>query len=430
MGDTGPFAVNEKVLVPHTDKFYEAKVLKAQQREDGLWYYLLHYTGWNKKWDEWVEETGLRRAPTASAAAGIAAPPAAPPPCVSSAAPGPTAPAPAAAAAAAAAAGVAGAASKKQYQKSGSASAIPQKRKAGEAAAAAAAVPSAPDAPHQKFDIQLPAMLLQQLLQQYDAIHDDNKLVPLPRKPNVTQVRCPVAAAPMSASVAAGSAGALGPGQLAAAQAAPVVAAAAPVTAAATGTLPAGSSSSSRPSTCRQILVLLLLLLLPLLSTAAAAAAAAVFTAMSPQVYFDKALYQCLLFKAERQQADQVLAAGAAPSGVYGAEHLLRLFVKLPELLPHTGVPEEQLQLLVARLDDVMAFMQTRTNLFEPVASYVAAAGFAASAAAAAAAGSAAAAAAAGKVAAAATVNGSGGAADTDAAAAAAAVGNVAGGKQ
>jgi mortality factor 4-like protein 1 len=45
MGDTGPFALNEKVLVPHTDKFYEAKVLKAQKREDGLWYYLLHYTG-------------------------------------------------------------------------------------------------------------------------------------------------------------------------------------------------------------------------------------------------------------------------------------------------------------------------------------------------------------------------------------------------
>lgn len=45
MGDSGPFSVGEKVLVPHTDKFYEAKVQKAQKREDGLWYYFLHYLG-------------------------------------------------------------------------------------------------------------------------------------------------------------------------------------------------------------------------------------------------------------------------------------------------------------------------------------------------------------------------------------------------
>lgn len=49
MGDTGPYTIGEKVLVPHTDKFYEAKILKAQKREDGLWYYLLHYTGTCRK---------------------------------------------------------------------------------------------------------------------------------------------------------------------------------------------------------------------------------------------------------------------------------------------------------------------------------------------------------------------------------------------
>jgi hypothetical protein len=45
MGDTGPFSVGEKVLVPHTDKYYEAKCLKARRGDDGLWYYFLHYTG-------------------------------------------------------------------------------------------------------------------------------------------------------------------------------------------------------------------------------------------------------------------------------------------------------------------------------------------------------------------------------------------------
>jgi hypothetical protein len=45
MEDTGPFAIGEKVLVPHTDKYYEAKVLKTEYRDDKMWYYFLHYTG-------------------------------------------------------------------------------------------------------------------------------------------------------------------------------------------------------------------------------------------------------------------------------------------------------------------------------------------------------------------------------------------------
>ena len=45
-GDTPPiFAMGEKVLVPHTDKHYEAKILKTEFRSDGVWYYFLHYTG-------------------------------------------------------------------------------------------------------------------------------------------------------------------------------------------------------------------------------------------------------------------------------------------------------------------------------------------------------------------------------------------------
>jgi hypothetical protein len=39
------YLINRQVLVPHTDKFYEAKVQKAQRRDDGLWYYFLHYSG-------------------------------------------------------------------------------------------------------------------------------------------------------------------------------------------------------------------------------------------------------------------------------------------------------------------------------------------------------------------------------------------------
>lgn len=110
----------------------------------------------------------------------------------------------------------------------------------------------------------------------------------------------------------------------------------------------------------------------------------------------------------------QALSAGQAPSAVYGAEHLLRLFVKLPELLPHTGelaicaaivpllrgmtkhvgvlvrkllfvcrhhrhsaadVPEDQLQLLLRRVEDVLTFLQINAaKLFLPVPEYVSAA--------------------------------------------------------
>eukprot|EP00201_Polytomella_parva_P021817 CAMPEP_0175042500 /NCGR_PEP_ID=MMETSP0052_2-20121109/2605_1 /TAXON_ID=51329 ORGANISM="Polytomella parva, Strain SAG 63-3" /NCGR_SAMPLE_ID=MMETSP0052_2 /ASSEMBLY_ACC=CAM_ASM_000194 /LENGTH=255 /DNA_ID=CAMNT_0016305333 /DNA_START=172 /DNA_END=936 /DNA_ORIENTATION=+ len=59
-GNQGIFSVGDRVLVPHTDKSYEAKILKIERRSDGRWYYFLHYNGWNKKYDEWVESSITR----------------------------------------------------------------------------------------------------------------------------------------------------------------------------------------------------------------------------------------------------------------------------------------------------------------------------------------------------------------------------------
>lgn len=39
-----------------------------------------------------------------------------------------------------------------------------------------------------QLELEMPAQLKKQLLDQYDAIHDDGKLVPLPRRPNVMQI--------------------------------------------------------------------------------------------------------------------------------------------------------------------------------------------------------------------------------------------------
>ncbi|KAH9758117.1 protein MRG2 [Citrus sinensis] len=80
--------------------------------------------------------------------------------------------------------------------------------------------------------------------------------------------------------------------------------------------------------------------------------------------YFDKALPIMLLYKSEREQYEDSMAADVSPSSVYGAEHLLRLFVKLPELLVHAKIEEETLTLLQHKLVDLLKFLQKHQSTF------------------------------------------------------------------
>lgn len=80
--------------------------------------------------------------------------------------------------------------------------------------------------------------------------------------------------------------------------------------------------------------------------------------------YFDRALETLLLFRFERPQLFAIKAkmeSGEEPlrpmSQVYGPEHLLRLFVKLPSLLALTGLEATELSILQARLQDVLKFI-------------------------------------------------------------------------
>ncbi|CAL4168365.1 unnamed protein product, partial [Meganyctiphanes norvegica] len=50
------FIEGEKVLCFHGPLIYEAKCLKVQQKEKQVKYFI-HYAGWNKNWDEWVPES-------------------------------------------------------------------------------------------------------------------------------------------------------------------------------------------------------------------------------------------------------------------------------------------------------------------------------------------------------------------------------------
>ncbi|XP_028110900.1 protein MRG1 isoform X5 [Camellia sinensis] len=80
--------------------------------------------------------------------------------------------------------------------------------------------------------------------------------------------------------------------------------------------------------------------------------------------YFDKALPVILLYKKERQQYHEAVADDVSPSSIYGAEHLLRLFVKLPELLAYVNIEEETLVRLQQKLLDFLKFLQKNQGTF------------------------------------------------------------------
>ncbi|XP_024166429.1 protein MRG1 isoform X2 [Rosa chinensis] len=80
--------------------------------------------------------------------------------------------------------------------------------------------------------------------------------------------------------------------------------------------------------------------------------------------YFDKALPVMLLYKNERPQYEKAIADNVSPSSVYGAEHLLRLFVKLPELLVEANIEEETLKELLQRLADFLKFLHKNQSAF------------------------------------------------------------------
>ncbi|XP_057974183.1 protein MRG1-like isoform X4 [Malania oleifera] len=80
--------------------------------------------------------------------------------------------------------------------------------------------------------------------------------------------------------------------------------------------------------------------------------------------YFDKALPAMLLYKSEREQYQEAISDHVSPSTVYGAEHLLRLFVKLPELLFYANIEGETLTELKQKLLDFLKFLQKNRSAF------------------------------------------------------------------
>ncbi|CAN4092645.1 unnamed protein product [Withania somnifera] len=82
------------------------------------------------------------------------------------------------------------------------------------------------------------------------------------------------------------------------------------------------------------------------------------------QCYFNKALPAMLLYKNEREQFQESIREDITPSSVYGAEHLLRLFVKLPEILFYASIEDETLAELKQKLQDFLRFLQKNQSAF------------------------------------------------------------------
>ncbi|KAL6757250.1 MRG-domain-containing protein [Haematococcus lacustris] len=176
--EPGRFVLNEKVYVPHTDKFYEAKILKVEYRGATGYFYFVHYTGWNKKFDEWIEEGGLVKADVAEAQQQPQQPSA-------------KAGKKAAGGSGGSQAGGHQAAAAKAVAGPGSGASGGGRKAAAVAAVQAAGPPAlapAPLPPAVGLDLDIPPLLKKLLVEDYDCVSQQGRLLPLPRCPCVADV--------------------------------------------------------------------------------------------------------------------------------------------------------------------------------------------------------------------------------------------------
>jgi mortality factor 4-like protein 1 len=96
-------------------------------------------------------------------------------------------------------------------------------------------------------------------------------------------------------------------------------------------------------------------------------------------VYFDRALPTILLYRVERPQYERLRSEHPDKRNceLYGGEHLLRLFVRLPQLLSNTELDEIETKQLCARLQDLLRFVSKNVTEYfgggenDGIASYI-----------------------------------------------------------
>eukprot|EP00128_Syssomonas_multiformis_P016095 Colp12_sorted_trinity150504_noHs@24346 len=293
------FADGERVFCYHGPLLYEAKCLKAELKDVGNGKkeprYQIHYNGWKKSYDEWVpedrvlkyNETNLqkqkelifeaqpKKAKARERALSISAE----------------------------TSSVGSAGKKRGQEETGASSGPKKKRQRVEGQAESDDDPEYNEKAEVKLEI--PEELKGQLIDDWDFVTRQKKLVPLPRKPTVADVLERYKE----------------------------------------------HRIANKPTMSKGELTILGEVVHGL------------------RVYFDQALGTLLLYRFERPQYGEVVEKykDLPRSSVYGPEHLLRLFVKLPTLLAHVNMEEELLQVLLQYLTDFLGWLEkNRQEFFLP----------------------------------------------------------------
>ncbi|PON46366.1 MRG [Trema orientale] len=281
-GDAPPsksslFSEGEKVLAYHGPRIYEAKVQKAELRKKE-WKYFVHYLGWNKNWDEWVgvdrlmkhTEENVVKQQALDKKQGVDKNPK----------------------------------SGRSAQTKPKSSADVKVEKEDVKSNVAKGKKRKNDSGAEKDNVsleklvkfQIPSILKKQLVDDWEFVNQQDKLVKLPRSPTVDDIL----------------------------------------------TKYLDYRSKKENMTSDSVAEIL----------------------RGIRCYFDKALPVMLLYKKERKQFHDVVQDDVSPSNIYGAEHLLRLFVKLPELLAYVNIEEETLTRLQQKLIDFLKFLQKNQSTF------------------------------------------------------------------
>lgn len=98
-------------------------------------------------------------------------------------------------------------------------------------------------------------------------------------------------------------------------------------------------------------------------------------------LYFDKALPLVLLYRQEREQENLLSQLHEAHSNksfpsseYYGAEHLLRLFVRLPHLFAGSTLSHSERQQVQVKLSELLKFLEKNADSYISMTNYVSAA--------------------------------------------------------